>query len=224
MALVTKQHMIKLETIYQKLYQTYGQQHWWPADSDLEMMIGAVLVQNTSWTNAEKALNRFENFDGSLILSLSPDSLMEKIRPAGFFRRKAQTIRSLLLWFQTYGFDKKQLERKTTADLRRELLAIPGIGPETCDCILLYSFERPVFIVDNYLKRLLAKSGYPQISTYDQLQTYVMAQLPQDVQLFQEFHALIVAYGKIYLQAKGSAPEDDPLSSLLLEAQETAPH
>ena len=99
--------MIKLETIYQKLYQTYGQQHWWPADSDLEMMIGAVLVQNTSWTNAEKALNRFENFDGKLILSLSPDSLMEKIRPAGFFRRKAQTIRSLLLWFQTYGFDKK---------------------------------------------------------------------------------------------------------------------
>lgn len=194
--------MIKLDIIYKKLYQTYGPQHWWPADSDLEMMIGAILVQNTSWVNVERALKNFESFNGATILNLSSDELIEKIRPAGFFTRKSQTIRNLLLWFQTYNYDKKQLKMKATEELRRELLSISGIGPETCDCILLYCFERPVFIVDSYLKRLLSRCGYPQMTTYNLIQDYVMAQLPQDVQLFQEFHALIVTYGKAYLTPK----------------------
>ncbi len=202
--------MIDLNTLYNRLYRHYGRQHWWPADSDLEMMIGAVLVQNTAWGNAHKALRNFTDFNGERLLRLDLPTLTAKIKPAGSYTRKAQTVLALLRWFNDYGFAKAALADKDTAALRHELLAIHGIGEETCDCILLYAFNRPVFVVDTYLKRLLHKAGHPDMRRYAEIQRYMMDRLPHEVSLFQEYHALIVAYGKTHLK-RTALPLPDPI-------------
>ncbi len=203
--------MITIDQIYMRLYNTYGKQYWWPADNDIEMLIGAVLVQNTNWTNVETALSNFDSWQGDDVLRMPLESLILKIKPAGFYTRKAQTIKNLLTWFSVYHFDKQNLENKTTESLRNELLAIHGIGEETCDCILLYLFNRPVFVVDAYLKRLLKKTGHPQMTSYQSIQKYMTKYLPSDVYLFQEYHALVVAYGKDHLKPKPHLTLSDPL-------------
>lgn len=204
--------MITIDQIYMNLYNTYGKQYWWPADNDIEMMIGAVLVQNTNWTNVETALKNFSSWHGHEILNMPLDTLIEVIKPAGFYTRKAQTIKNLLSWFETYHFDKQKLESIPTLDLRNELLSIHGIGEETCDCILLYLFNRPVFVVDAYLKRLLKRTGHPEMKSYQEIQNYMMNSLPLDTYLFQEFHALVVAYGKDHLKPTPHPTLTDPLN------------
>lgn len=188
--------MKPLIDIYNELYEHYGTQYWWPAQSDIEMMIGSVLVQNTRWENVEMSLNNFPSFNAREILSLNKSDLIELIRPSGFYNRKSETIINLLTWYEKYNFDTSKVEHLSTEELRKELLNIHGIGEETCDSILLYLFERPVFVVDAYLKRLLEKHGHPVFKTYQKIQKYVSELLTEDVYLYQEFHALIVQYGK----------------------------
>ncbi|KAF1305695.1 hypothetical protein [Candidatus Enterococcus willemsii] len=192
--------MKNLSNIYYDLYNYYGPQHWWPANNDIEMMIGAILVQNTNWKNVELALQRFPSFHPAEIMQLTDDELIHQIQPAGFYTRKVQTIKRVLHWYQTYDFKKEIVATIPTKQLRKEFLAIHGIGNETCDCILLYAFNRPIFVVDTYLKRLLAKFDFFDSTNYDAIQTFMMTQLPENVALFQEYHALIVAYGKEYLK------------------------
>lgn len=186
--------MLKLMDIYNALHSAYGPQNWWPAKSREEMMLGAILVQNTSWTNVEKALSNFNNdFSFTSIDAMSLETLQTFIRPAGFYRAKSIAIKNLVDYFQHINFD---LDDAHLEVLRKDLLALKGIGFETADAILLYAFNQPFFVVDTYLKRLFKHVHLPQFSTYHQYQDYVMAHLPHDVVLYQEFHALIVAYGK----------------------------
>lgn len=206
--------MKSLDRTFYKLYNHFGPQKWWPADNDIEMMIGAVLVQNTNWNNVSKALQNFNgNFRGEEILSFDYESLVSMIQSVGFYKRKAQTILNLMNWYNHYKFNNEELEEIDTLTLRNELLSIHGIGEETCDCLLLYTFNRPVFIVDAYLKRLLIKLGYPAMTSYAKIQAFMMKALPHNVQLFQEYHALIVEYGKFYLPRIPKFFEDDPLNS-----------
>ncbi|WZU03212.1 hypothetical protein MGH68_18020 [Erysipelothrix sp. D19-032] len=180
--------------IYYELHSAYGSQDWWPTKSREEMMLGAILVQNTSWTNVEKALSNFDNdFSFTSISAMSLETLQTIIKPAGFYRAKSNTIKNLVAYFQHTNFDFDAISLDA---LRKDLLALKGIGPETADAILLYAFNQPFFVVDTYLKRLFKHVHLPQFSTYNQYQDYVMTQLSQDVTLYQEFHALIVAYGK----------------------------
>lgn len=199
--------MMTLVDIYQKLYDAYGPQAWWPAETQLEMMIGAILVQNTAWTNVEKAIEQLMPYMEYQTLHAMPiEDLQEYIRPAGFFKAKSQTIKALLAYLETHNFN---LEAMPLDGLRDDLLNIKGIGPETADSILLYTFDQPIFVVDTYLKRMLKHLGYPQYKTYDAYQKFMMQHIPEDTYVYQEFHALIVEYGK------RKKHDFDPLESFL---------
>jgi endonuclease-3 related protein len=185
--------------VYERLFEEYGPQHWWPADSPFEVMIGAVLTQNTAWVNVERALGnlkRTEALDAEALLSLPMARLAELLRPSGFFNLKARRVVALCRWYLDNG-DLKTLRRRSTARLRNELLAVHGIGRETADDILLYVFERPVFVVDAYTRRLLSRLGLLDGEQgYESIRAQLEAALPRRAPLFNEFHALIVQHGK----------------------------
>ncbi|MBY6271226.1 MAG: endonuclease [Bacillaceae bacterium] len=185
--------------IYRKLYGHYGPQNWWPADTPFEMMIGAILVQNTSWRNVEKAINRLKPFlEPRKLDDLPEEKIAELIRPSGYYNIKARRIRSFLSWFKTYAYDLDRIKEREKAALREELLNVKGIGPETADAILVYAFEKPVFIVDAYARRIFHRIGYDMPASYDRFQRQVEAQFPPDAKIFNEFHALLVEHGKTH--------------------------
>ena len=189
----------KLTTLYDRLLDAYGPQHWWPADSAFEVIVGAVLTQNTSWKNVEKAITRLKetgNLDLDRIAALAQDELAVLIRSSGFFNVKAKRLKNLCGWLQSQG-GLDALAEWRTARLRQALLAIKGIGPETADDILLYAFERPVFVIDTYTRRLLLKLGLIQGSEdYETLRQMFESCLPPDHSLYNEYHALIVRHAK----------------------------
>jgi endonuclease-3 related protein len=189
----------------------FGPQHWWPGETALEMMIGAVLTQNTSWKNVEKALNNLKalqllSLDG--LQSQTPSELAEKIRPAGYYNIKASRLKNLINFiFDRYEGDLTSLLVAETGELRQGLLSIKGIGPETADSILLYAAGRPIFVVDTYTHRILLRHGMTdEQASYDELQAFFMEHLPDDLKLFNEFHALIVRTGKEFCRKKPLCP------------------
>lgn len=191
-----KDSLIKL---YHRLYESYGPQHWWPADSEFEVMVGAILTQNTAWTNVEKALAQLRA-DGRLQLSsmllLKPDRLAALIRPSGYYNVKATRLLNLCRWLDESG-GINELQQRNTIDIRRSLLQVNGVGPETADDILLYALHRPVFVIDNYTRRLLAKlSIICGDESYEELRSIMESSLPGNVELFKEYHALIVHHAK----------------------------
>jgi endonuclease-3 related protein len=181
----------------------FGPQKWWPAETAFEMIVGAVLTQNTSWKNVEKAIANLKH-KGLLSVRglhlLSTEGLAEEIRPAGYFNIKAKRLKNLI-GFMTDRFDAdlSVLLAEETGRLREGLLSVKGIGPETADSILLYAANRPVFVVDAYTFRILVRHGMVDESAgYEDLQSFFMDHLPDDAGLFNEFHALIVRTGKEY--------------------------
>jgi len=189
--------------IYHQLYDRYGPQHWWPADSAFEMMIGAILIQNTNWKNVEKALSNLKPFmDPKRMDKLSLNELAELIRPSGYYNIKAERIKNFLSWFKGYDYNLDNLMKKTRQDLRNELLHIKGIGKETADVIILYALNKEAFIVDAYARRLFSRLGFDMPHSYDDFQEIVEREFPKDVQLFNEFHALIVEHGKVHCKIK----------------------
>jgi endonuclease-3 related protein len=188
-----------LQTVYQRLYRAYGPQHWWPAESAFEVMVGAVLTQNTAWKNVEQAINnlrRNDYLDLLRLLDLSPEKLAGLIRPSGYFNIKAQRLRNLCLWLEAEG-GIEVLAQQDTCKLRKSLLAVNGVGPETADDILLYALDRPVFVIDVYTRRLFARLGMiTGAEPYETLRAGVEAALPPDVPLYNEYHALIVRHAK----------------------------
>jgi len=194
-------------TIYNALYRQWGPQHWWPGDTQFEIIVGAILTQNTNWTNVEKAIANLQSahaLDPPTLHAMAPDQLAELIRPAGYFRIKAKRLKSFLAWlFAAASGDLTQLATRHTGSLREELLAIHGIGPETADSILLYAFDRPVFVVDTYTARVAVRHGLIESPFgYDDLQDLFQSNLPDDVQLYNEYHALIVKAGKDFCKPK----------------------
>ncbi|WP_041083440.1 endonuclease III domain-containing protein [Thermotoga profunda] len=182
--------------VYEILYEKYGPQGWWPADSWFEIVIGTILTQNTSWRNVEKAISNLK-VNGLLepkrLYELSNEQLAALIKPAGFFNLKAMRLKNLLDFLKEYDFDFHKLSKSIT---REKLLGIKGVGKETADSILLYAFNIPVFVVDNYTKRILQRLGaISQKDDYDDIQR-LFNLIPPNVQIYQEYHALIVKHAK----------------------------
>jgi endonuclease-3 related protein len=190
-------------SIYKKLYAAFGPQHWWPADSPFEVMVGAILTQNTNWQNVEKAIN---NLKKQKVLSplklrrLSLRRLASLIRSAGYYNIKAARLRTFLdFFFQAYKGKVRKMRLASQEALRRQLLSVKGIGPETADSILLYALDKPVFVVDAYTRRILARHGLlGEDASYEEVQGFFARNLKKDVRLYNEYHALLVRLGKDY--------------------------
>ncbi len=198
-----------LQGLYESLRAEYGPQNWWPAEGRFEILIGAVLTQNTAWTNVERAIARLQDkgwLEAAAILAADERQFTEALRPSGTFRIKAQRLITLCRWFeQAGGFTA--LDRCPTTELRNQLLALKGIGPETADAILLYAFDRPVFVIDAYTRRLLARMGWlagvgKRQPAYESLRSVFELTLATDVNLFAQYHALIVEHAKQRCRAR----------------------
>ncbi|MES9970757.1 MAG: endonuclease III domain-containing protein [Candidatus Thiodiazotropha sp.] len=188
--------------VYERLFERYGAQHWWPAETQFEVMIGAVLTQNTDWSNVEKAIDNLKAIDAlslESLLALPGDELSTLIRPAGYFNVKRKRLRSLCRFLA----QNPALEQLDTQALREGLLSVHGIGPETADDILLYAYERPVFVIDAYTRRLFGRLGsIGDGCGYETLRGGFESALASDVPLFKEYHALIVIHAKAHCRTK----------------------
>ena len=191
----------RLTEIYDLLFERFGPQHWWPGETQFEIIIGAILTQNTNWTNVEKAIS---NLKGAGLLTpvklyeIDVSRLAELIRPAGYFNIKAKRLKNFLEWFfNQYGGQIGELEDVPAGRLREELLSIKGVGPETADSILLYALNKPVFVVDAYTARVAVRHHLIDSDAgYEGLKELFQSNLPADVQFFNEYHALLVTVGK----------------------------
>jgi endonuclease III related protein len=209
-----------LNEVYRRLLDAFGPQHWWPGESPFEVMVGAVLTQNTSWQNVERAIHNLREadlLDPQALYAVPVEELEELIRPAGYFRVKARRLRSLLAFVvDRYDGSLDAMFAVGLPDLRRELLAVNGIGPETADSILLYAGELPTFVVDAYTHRVFSRHGWIDFDAdYHQIQDYVQGEISQEVPLYNEFHALLVRLGKDYCHKTKPKCEECPLHEML---------
>lgn len=214
--------MTNLTQIYNILISKYGYQGWWPVTptgcrgpekkplygiglkndkQKFEIIVGAILTQNTAWKNVEKAiinLNKNNLIDIDKIIKIDEKELANLIRPSGYYNQKSKKLKAFARHLkQNYNTSLKKLFQKPTPSLRKELLIIHGIGPETADSIILYAAEKPVFVIDAYTKRIFSRIGLcKEDISYDELQKLFMDSLQHDTQLFNEYHALIVVHGK----------------------------
>jgi endonuclease-3 related protein len=211
-----------LRDVYDRLLAAFGPQHWWPGQSPFEVLVGAVLVQNTSWKNVERAIANLRDRDllePRALHGVPIEELEELIRPAGYFRVKARRLRHLLQFVvDRYGGSLEAMFSAGLATLREELLGVHGIGPETADSILLYAGGLPTFVVDAYTLRVLARHGWIGFDAdYHQIQEHFEDSLEQDASLFNEYHALLVHVGKDYCHKKKPECRECPLAALLPE-------
>ena len=194
----------RLREVLDRLAAAYGPQEWWPARDPFEMMAGALLTQRTTWRNAARALaalRRAGALAPEALAGLPTADLEALVRPAGTFRMKAARLQSMARWYIDSG-GWKSLAVRSTQDLRADLLGLPGIGPETADDILVYAFERPVFVVDAYARRILSRYGWAGgDEPYHRLSNAVTSAIGRDPELLGEFHALLVEHGKRHCQA-----------------------
>ena len=210
-----------LDEIYRVLLDAYGPQNWWPGESPFEVMIGAVLVQNTAWKNVERAIDNLrqaELLEPVALYEVAHEELEELIRPAGYFRMKTRRLRNLLEYlFQRHEGSLEAMFAVDSETLRADLLAINGIGPETADSILLYAAEKPIFVVDTYTSRVLKRHGWIEHEAdYHEIQGFFHATLGRDTALYNEYHALLVRVGHLHCR-KTPKCEECPLVSLLPE-------
>jgi len=210
-----------LYTFYDALFRAYGPQHWWPGRSRFEVIVGAILTQNTSWTNVEPAIR---NLRGAGLLNpealerINGDELALLIRSSGYFRQKARTLKEFVSFLRlNYNGSLTQMFRAPTETLRKQLLAVHGIGPETADSILLYAGKHPVFVVDAYTRRILERHSLIQPRTgYEEIRGLFETSLTgSDVSLFNEYHALIVHTGKHFCRSREPRCSECPLGGFL---------
>ena len=205
--------------IYDKLYAHFGPQHWWPGDTPFEIAVGAILTQNTNWGNVEKAvtnLKKENKLSVKALHAISRGELASLIRPAGYFNIKADRLKHFIDFLaDQYNGSMKKMRAEELLPLRKKLLEVKGIGPETADSILLYALEKPVFVIDAYTKRILSRHKLvSEKAAYHDLQNIFHENLPQDMKLFNEYHALIVMLGKDFCRPKPRC-EGCPLQGLL---------
>lgn len=191
----------KLILIYRKLLKAFGPQYWWPAKTPFEVIVGAILTQNTAWTNVEKAIANLKQagcLDARKIESLSSRRLAGLIRPSGYYNIKTKRLKSFInFFFKEYGAKASRMSAVATEKLRRQLLEVKGIGPETADSILLYACQKPIFVVDAYTKRILSRHHLLDgKADYAAVQQIFMQNLKPQEKLFNEYHALLVRLGK----------------------------
>jgi endonuclease III related protein len=201
---------ILLDT-FQILHTHYGPLHWWPAETPFEVCVGAILTQNTNWGNVEKAISNLKReglLSAKALLDVPIELLAEVIRPAGFFNVKSIRLKDFVGWlFARYDGKLERMFSCDWQDLRQELLNVRGIGPETCDSILLYAGGKPSFVVDAYTKRLFSRLGIvTEKADYEEIRAVFMENLPQDMELFNQYHALIVQHCKEHCRKKPLCP------------------
>jgi endonuclease-3 related protein len=201
-----------LRAVYRALLRHFGPQHWWPGRTRFEVMVGAILTQNTAWTNVEQAIARLRQaraLHPARLHALAPARLADLIRPAGYFNVKATRLRALTtMLHRDFGGSLDRLFRLPTPELRPLLLGVCGIGPETADSMLLYAGQRPVFVVDAYTRRLMERHGWlAPAATYDAVAATFARRVPATVPVYNEYHALLVALGKRYCRPTPRCPE-----------------
>ena len=209
----------KLIRIYELLLEAYGPQYWWPAESPLEVLVGAVLTQNTNWQGVEKAMASLKLHDllnPHKLQAIPTEDLARLIKPAGYYNLKAHRLKNLIAFLtEAYSGDLETMGQAETDRLRKELLAVNGVGPETADSILLYALEKPVFVVDTYTYRIMSRHGLVgEEVSYDELQELFIQHLPVEVKLFNEYHALLVRVGKLHCRRQPHC-QGCPLEPLL---------
>jgi len=186
----------RLIAIYKRLYNYFGPRHWWPADTPFEVIVGAILTQNVAWKNVEQAIANLKAaglLDAEAMYRATAAELEPLIRPAGYYRTKAKKLKAFVehLW-QRYNGSLSAMFSRPLAELRPEILAIYGIGPETADAILCYAGNYPIMVMDAYTRRVFSRLGFfDEKITYQRMQEFFMANLPQDQYLYNEYHALI---------------------------------
>ena len=190
----------QLLALYHGMLDAYGPQQWWPADSPFEVAVGAILTQNTNWSNVERALDRLraeEALSLPALLGMPVERLAELIRPSGYYNIKARRLRGLCEFLERVG-GLERLGKQPLEEARAVLLSVKGVGPETADDILLYAMDLPVFVIDAYTRRLLIRHGLAGGSEdYEELRAGFEWALPADVDLFRQYHALIVEHAKV---------------------------
>ncbi|MDA8431936.1 MAG: endonuclease III domain-containing protein [Nitrospiraceae bacterium] len=199
--------MRKLSEIYKKLYKAFGPRDWWPGDTPFEVAVGAILTQNTNWGNVEKAIANLKHhgkLSASAIYNLPADGLASLIRPAGYFNIKAKRLKHFVdLLVREYGGSMAKMKKAGPEVIREKLLSVNGIGPETADSIILYALEKPVFVIDAYTKRVLSRHNILDHDlSYEAFQALFHENLERDVQMFNEYHALIVTVAKKHCRTK----------------------
>jgi endonuclease-3 related protein len=190
-----------LSKVYDLLLAALGPQHWWPGDTPFEVIVGAVLTQNTAWHNVALAIANLKReglLHPGLLLHAERERVKALIAPAGYYNVKYDRLMNLLRFLDGQGRDLERFRNLPLEQARADLLEVNGVGPETADSILLYAFERPVFVVDAYTRRLFSRLGYGWMeqASYDEVQGFFMEALPRDTVLYNEFHALIVIHSK----------------------------
>jgi len=194
------QAMMKL---YEILYAHYGDLRWWPANATFEVIVGAILTQNTAWSNVEKAIANFgDNLTPETIEKAGVAELAEIIRPAGYYNQKAAYLKTATSWFAMYGYDAAAVRRAPLDEVRAELISLKGVGPETADSILLYAFGLPTFVVDAYTVRLCERYPIDAGRDYPAIKAYFERNLPLSVEIYNNFHAMIVINGKNHCRKK----------------------
>jgi endonuclease-3 related protein len=201
----------RLMKLYEKMLRQYGPQDWWPGDFPWEICAGAVLTQNTNWSNVEKAIAGLKKVNAlcpKKICKLPNNKLEEAIRPSGYFRLKAERLRFVAEWWLRNVKNDRLSPENNLEYWRNSILKTKGVGPETADSILLYSFNLPTFVIDAYTKRIMARhfGTDPEID-YHELQSIFMDNLPANPALFNEFHALFVRTAKEACLKKECKPE-----------------
>ncbi len=198
--------------IYDTLFQAIGPRHWWPGETPLEITVGAILTQNTSWKNVDKAITTLKE-KGWLSLEKLKDipeaELAQAIRSSGYFNQKAKKTKIFVRYiYERYDGSLEKMAEQPLEKLREELLAIYGIGPETADSILLYALGKQTFVVDAYTRRIFIRHGWmTEKATYENIRQFFMTHLPRDIQLYNEFHALLVYVGNRFCRRKPMCDE-----------------
>lgn len=190
-----------LQSVYDTLIREFGPQQWWPAETPFEVIVGAILTQQTKWTNVEKAIDNLKQknmLEAGKLAEIDLQELEEDVRCTGFYRQKASRLQEISSYFDHHG--EEVLLSLPTEKLRRRLLELKGIGPETADSILLYAAGKPCFVIDAYTTRIMRCIGIE--GNYHQLQEIFEKNIPKDVEMYKEYHALIVEYAKRYCATK----------------------
>ncbi len=211
---------IRLRAIYRELFKAYGPQEWWPGDTPFEVIVGAVLTQNTAWANVEKAIANLKHqrlLTPARLAGIPSRKLASLIRPSGYYNIKTKRLKHLLAFIlNDYSGSLANMFTADTESLRPNLLAINGIGPETADSILLYAGGKPCFVVDSYTKRIFSRHGLiAPDAVYDKVQRLFTDNLPRETSLYNEYHALIVRVGKEHCKKKKPLCTGCPLASFL---------
>jgi endonuclease-3 related protein len=200
-----------LRELYQKLWDAFGPQGWWPGETPFEVIIGAILTQNTNWRNVALVLDGLKD-EGLLnpraLQEMPEEELARRLKPSGYFNVKARRVKNFLDFFsQRFHHSLEEMAGADLGSLRGVLLTVKGIGPETADSILLYALHKPTFVVDAYTHRVLSRHDLaPEACSYEELQALFMENLPPGVALYQEFHALLVRLGKEFCRPRPRCP------------------